>query len=199
MNASTGVTALSAAIVAGAATLAACSSPTSAPLLQQAEVAVTDFDFMPKMNTCPATTPVTLGGPGLPPTYSINFSFVLANQTNTPVTIHKVSSHGVVIGATNGLGLERPAHIYDSVFFGPAVAGAGQQQLVRGSITAMCGENPLMTASPFWDIATSLKVATTAGDLVTPALVFRRNWAPCDGSHPCPSVQPDLPANKPNR
>src|SRR5262249_46296023 len=99
-------------------------------------------------------------------------------------------------GATDDLGIGRPANIGEASAFAPtAPLRAGQTSSMNGSITLLCGDNPEVQRATYWDIATSLRVATSKGIVQSDSAVFRRNWAPWEGGHPCPATQPPLPGN----
>jgi hypothetical protein len=184
-----------AAILVAAATAVACNNSSDPSRAAAPELRAINFELLPLARTCPATTPVNIGGPGVPATYSLVYKVTIANDTDEPVTVSTVSSAGSVVAATNGVGVGRSAHVFNLASYPSLVVAPGTPVEITGPITALCGDNPIITQSTFWDIATQLNISTSGGPLSSSQLTFRRNWMPCDAGHPCPVSQPPLPSN----
>lgn len=176
--------------------LVACSDPARAPETTSVVQAL-NFEMIPLERTCPATTPVTFNGvTGIPATYSIVYHVTIINGTPGAITVQQVGSRGTVLDAVDPTELGRSAHVFNSLSFTPNTSiPAGDQMTLTGTISALCGDNPHMTRTSFWDIGTTLTVVTSAGSTNTVIQTFRRSWDRCDSGHPCPATQPPLPSN----
>lgn len=179
-----------------AAMVFACTNSAGPTRGSTAVLRVSDLELLPAARTCPATTPVTIGGPGIPATYSLFYVVTISNDTDEPVTINSVNSTGAVVSATNGVGIGRPAHVFTGLLFSPnRTIAPGTTLEIGGPITVLCGDNPIITQSTFWDIRTQLNLVTSGGPVSSPQVTIRRNWSPCGLGNPCPESQPPLPNN----
>ncbi len=173
-----------------------CGGGSTGPRAPTEVVQATDFEILPLARNCPAVTPVTLNGlPGNPATFTFTFSVNVTNATSKDITIQSVSSTGSVTAASDDAWIGRPANVGTAASFSPTALTAGQTAKVTGAFTFLCGDNPDVRHTAYWDILMSLTVSTTKGLAGSTPVTFRRNWDPCDGGHPCPAVQPPLPSN----